>query len=1774
MADRTAVMADRVAPPKSTGGGGFVFENDVIAWLLATMLVRRPVFGEGLGTPTQLDFQTRPNGWFLDDVLVTTAIGAAEHRFALSIKSNAQFKAKSAPPDFVDAAWRQWLHIGSSVFDANRDFLGIVTAPLSAAAEMSVRGLLAKARDNTPTRFSECLAVPRWATANERNLFASFKCPAELDPKMANDDTVRLLQRLLLIRRDFGADHSESESIAIDLCRSGVCSKSRDDARVLWSILREISSEFRSRGGSLTREMLVERLQPRVSLADYPDHENDWETLDKHAESEVTLVHNSIANRFHLPRKAQVTKVIDSLKTNDQVALLGSSGVGKSAIARAVYEHRKKHHERTLWIDAPSLGRAADFGAFEASLQLQHRLVDLLHHESGQNPLIIIDGLDRLCSGHAFHSVAKLIGMVRSEPLAVSWRILVSCQSQEWNRVHEELHRAGTPYSRWSTIKIDAPQPVDLLQVQEDIPNLKRLFSQPRVEILFTNLKLLDLVVRHFEEGTEIDTSSWVDESSVALWFWNAWIKRGADQLERSQFAFHLAETQANLFDTSVTLDAVDTTLISAAHSLLTDQIVVQSPYDRLTFAHDLYGDWIRFRILLNHQGDIVKFLQDRYELPLWHRAIRLLGIHLLERKNGVDEWKSLISRVDCGGMAIVRDVLVESPAFAMNAKTLLNSIFPNLVEGDGDLLRCLLDRFLIFATIPDERMLDFARSIDIDVNAARMAYRRPHLPCWLDILNVLHDNREEALHVAAPEVAKLVEMWLEYAPPGFIRRREAADLAVMLGKLAYDSHDSNKGNIGRVASEDRERFYRCALLATPEQPDEVADLAKAAACRIPRPTREVSNIFHQSRSNSVIEFGILRGPWPDGPLDQIDESFESVVLDGWNIRHLCRERPSVAREVVLATLISAPCEHWDGCFFDKIELDLEPRLEWSVPLYTQGPFLQFLNENFEEGLDLILRLVEFATDRSFEHFAGEPRNSGLRTAGDSKDNPDAEEVANETVPHHLVLYDGNREYRFSGDASSYGWSAGVTHPQGYSPIPPPAVITSLMALEQYFYIRMDNGEDISEELTKTLSRCRSVAPLGVLSDVGKRKIDLFMGPLRPLLSAPEIYDWEINKTVQGRSHLMIGAFRNGRHFVELAQSFNELKHRKRELRPIACELMFKSEVMQSFFSKVRDWWKYRRDNGETLLETVNRLELLFDPTKYNICHDPTIGTILLNTALEKIQLERSSELLEAHNQMLAIRFPIQCRTILDERKFQTDIQLESLWQTWLRIHQCSEKHSSLSGGAKRFDDRYVNAVTGGIAVFLWHEEWLSHHEERFRLIKSVIEAIIDELPNRCEIASELDISTWTWDCFLAEAAAILWARNPDDEYWRSLVAMMALEQKYATRRLLFSRCAEYREALGRDFERLRRIAIDWAHIRVRVDVLRGWRQGVPQGNGQLQKRLLRLVDDWIKRAVSSFVDGTLEDIPDDWSQFFDAKRFVEIDTYRHKLRDSRLMDFHAVRCTHEWLPLPNDALSSKERAGIIQFWQIALDIVTARLRAKLLQQENVFPCEDDVWVLKNVAAAVVQMQSNENPERFWMMIVDLPSEAHDWTMTFLNELHRCALSSEQPTTIYAPLIRQIVRHALSEVNGKMRWPEHEEVWDALLGIDWRAGCAWSKKHTGYVASIWDIIYLWMTNVPQNDRRLTVFAKWLTTPAASKIRVRTLPWFSDCVRANDMRLTCRDKETKNSLAKLLSVLWEQDQTRLRSTTEMLPHFMGLLTWLSEQKIPLGLELQGRIGDLV
>ena len=1035
-------------------------------------------------------------------------------------------------------------------------------------------------------------------------------------------------------------------------------------------------------------------------------------------------------------------------------------------------------------------------------------------------------------------------------------------------------------------------------------------------------------------------------------------------------------------------------------------------------------------------------------------------------------------------------------------------------------------------------------------------------------MLAFLHEHRALVLPAAPCEVARVVEMWLAFAPKGSVRRDEAAELAILLGHHALSTRETYGG---REWKSERERFYACALAAAHERTDDVVAIALRASERqavAATPGAAAATPPPRRRRGMFGGTGVMRGPWPDGPRARVDEALQNVLLDGAAVMDLYRARPTAAREVVLANLIQEPVEEdWNDHWMDRRELGIVNRHKWLPSLYTQGPFLGCLRENFTEGLEVVARLVEFAAARERDDARREVSAWRARAIAEGQPEAQVDQLLDEALSRQVVLIDGDRTRAFSGDERVYGWSAGLGNP-------PDAVESALMALEQYFYQRLDDGKDVAGEIAAVLARCESVALLGVLCDIGKRQRTLFEGPLRSLLSAPELYAWEITKLVHGRTHLMIGAFDKGEWFIKLARQFHSLEHRKIDLRNVAISLMLQRPAMREYFDRVRTAWSAAPQVRGRIAELRQQLAISLEIKNYEVREDPEHGTVLVNVAALQVQEARADERRAMDDHMVVTTFPMRCRTILDERQHLDDTRLAKAWEQWGRIRTLAAAGTELPNGEQRLGDEYANAIAGGVAMFLWHAEWCDRDESRRPELVDALRAVLNEPPERHGLDSDDSISTWTYECFAAEAAAMLWAKDPRNAEWRRVVAEAALSQRYAAAKMLFARCAESRRMLGEDFGRLRRLALEWAYVRDRVDLLRRAPREALQLDDEVLNRVRQSLAEWVEERLSAFVSAALPGVPRDWAECDDASRFSDLDGVRRRWPGHPGLDFHVVRCSHEWLPLPDDAQDEREREEVIRFWRSALGVVVARPGTDLNRRDHQYPQDDERWVLERVGAAVLQLRGDELPELLWHPVLDLHREGHDWPEVLAHSLHRHALAAQQTPPAYAGLVRSMLHRALVDVDGRRRWSSHERVWDALVGIDSYSRDLWEHRHLVVVRELQDVFLLWMEKVPVDGRRLAGFASWLARPAGTPLRFAALAWLVGLVRVPE-RSELRDvEEAEDAIASLLNVVWAEQESGLRGDQGAFQAFRGLLGWLGDRQNRLGLELLGRLGSLV
>jgi hypothetical protein len=160
-----------------------------------------------------------------------------------------------------------------------------------------------------------------------------------------------------------------------------------------------------------------------------------------------------------------------------------------------------------------------------------------------------------------------------------------------------------------------------------------------------------------------------------------------------------------------------------------------------------------------------------------------------------------------------------------------------------------------------------------------------------------------------------------------------------------------------------------------------------------------------------------------------------------------------------------------------------------------------------------------------------------------------------------------------------------------------------------------------------------------------------------------------------------------------------------------------------------------------------------------------------------------------------------------------------------------------------------------------------------------------------------------------------------------------------------------------------------------------------------------------------------------------------------------------------------------------------------------------------------------------------------------------------------------------MVHRAFVDVNGRRRWSSYERVWDTLIGVDGWTRDVWEQRHEAVVVGLKDVFALWMERVPLDGRRTGGFATWLASPAATSLRLTALPWLVERVIVDRERELRDVKDAEDAIAMLLDVVWNEQETVLRSTEPAFQAFRRLLAWLGDRQNPLGLEMLGRMGQL-
>jgi hypothetical protein len=1761
-------MVKKKASVKQTSGDGFGYEDHVVARFLLDLLSGTNSLGSDFGKVLRIDRQARESGWLADDLAISFNTVGGNRIAGFSIKSYKQVTESGFSDDFVEIAWAQWFRGGTSrkLKDSN-DAIVLVTVDIASRVKSAWSNLLREilAAIPAPERITARLSVPKEGEGSqtsiiERNLFNSFHSPQKFNSygKINEVETVRLLEHIWLLGFDYESPTSQDRIKALSDCQQILRSSDAKQALELWERLTGIAKEIRS-GGSIDLAGLMAKLRGAFDLREYPDYQSDWDILKRYSKETMNDVHTEIPGLPPLDRNEERATIQDNLDKDNICFLVGESGSGKSALGKAI---ALANYKQVIWF-TPNVLADDTLVQFERQMGLRHPLVEILS-ASFHPCLIVFDGIEGY-SAPALRLAARITQEVCANTVLDHVHFLFTVQFEAAESIMRRLAGLGC----------DLP-PIDKAAIsrrpsESEIRNLIAKFSKLswaslRTEFrpLLTNLKILDWVVRASQSGKALD-STMLSLTTLIDWLWECWVEGdGSDNLARSQLLKHIATLEAETLSTTVAPSQLGHAEQHTLHTLIKSDLLRHRD-ERLSFSHDLLGDWARMKVLVEQEPITSIAYRDRAATPRWHKAARLYGQRLLEKTpNGYEVWHQSLTQLDDGSEAskILRDLFLESLFFANNAAELLERVWSVLASKNGELLARLLDRFLFTATIPDSSKLSLVEKPE---TATRLeyAFRRPFWPYWGPMLTFLHEHREEIVRLAPVMAAKVCGMWLEKMPikysdgSSFLWRQEAAELAIAIVReiQARDEEDSRLGH-GKDQT-----VYEALLYASPDLSEEVSvlcleiaqrrDLSPAIKARVEaahsKSAEETKREAHNSRT-TFPPLGSMRDPWPDGPRKRIIQDFRNACLDTGAFSALVRAKPEIALEVLLAVCIEEP--HHEN-LYSLSRPDDESIIEyWNggyPPFYFRGPFLLFLRNAPKHGLSFILRLVNFATRCSVE-----AKTKWLERQGSRGKRNDGITFIIEGQPR-----------RWLGDYRTFQWHNGWPHSAHI-------VTCALMALEKWLYEQIDQEIDVQPYLLRILTESESMAFAGLLLDVGKKNQRLFHGALKPLLSVWELYDLDLQIIAQKGSYEpgLLAWELQPENLIDLAREWYGLPHRTLLFQWLAITIMLSSKDLQPFFAELRGDWNKQLNKGQP-----NNLRLLierFNPDNYTLTSIENRLTKAEFRWPEEIERENETSLRHSQEQVQLISLPWQCRELLDKG---TPLPPQKISYLWEKLQALDNSSSTIPQESEYQILSTGDAICGGIAVFLaFHREWLISEPVRMAWCRRKLEEITRNPPEQTKLDSEVSTGTRQWDAFIAECGVILLNENPNDQLARYLVAKGVAAFHYETTALTMSRAFRCRDKLGDDFDRLQNLAIQWAALNGLKHVM----QHLSDSDKlDWEKRLNKLLRSFVDSSLSTERRGlqeinvtTLAEAEKiSFKELSDLKNQVRVKRKTHKgkrevLRSNRPgIDLSVIAHAFTWIEIKS-AASPAERLKWIALIKELLNLSLAFIPViedPAHQEIDGFPSDFDSWIYEQVAGAIPCMTSAETPDALWKPILDLGAPAHYWVERFLSLWFTRGVFAANVPESFLELWIKMIQYALSH----SFWnPEKNRTYDLsnvvceLLGFG--SGfriIGGNEQFTSIIGRMADVYataaqrWFIMPHVAVN------FARYAVQPANRDLLLPGIYWLANATRSYN-KDQWKETGLKGSLTEFLRTGWENQEQKILSDSELQKIFLSLLTSLS------------------
>ena len=618
---RSDRKTDNSTSTELTGGSGFTYEDSVVGFFLAALLLRQAAPGVA-GEVVRVAVQQRPAGQPLDDVVVDTSNADGERRISLQVKRSLTISAAAKNRNFrqIIADCRATRHHPDFRFD--RDAYGFVVQSVAVGRGRAFRRILELARASTNSVEFVQRFEGRGATSNEQR-----KLRNELRPLVADTDEGEWDFYRHFIMPDFAGLVPDGALMSVieSSLGSALAAGSSGSGAAFFSLLCRTARMGAGEGKIWTRPFLLQDVIPHYRLRGIPTFVGDLDTVRRLASTAMAEISDEVGG-YHVDRSATVDRAFALLKTHRLVNITGLPGCGKSAILRNCAERLSP--QPVLFLRSDLLD-CSDWQAYAVARGLENRNPLELLAEIGAvgSAILFIDGIDRIPPPRQA-IVKDLMRVIIEEPALQRWRVVVSSRNQgmEPFRAWVPAELAGS--SGIGEVSVDEFDDDEARVLAAQAPSLRPLLFGPEgVRSIARRPFFAAVLARRGSEALEPNHAR--SETQLFRYWWEGggYDARGEALPMRQSALLDIARVGGRSLGKLVHAMLLKPETQQRLPELVDDGIVRMSEeHVTCSFAHDIFFEWAYFQLLIRLGSDWPDLLIEAGQPPLLGRVIGLLA--------------------------------------------------------------------------------------------------------------------------------------------------------------------------------------------------------------------------------------------------------------------------------------------------------------------------------------------------------------------------------------------------------------------------------------------------------------------------------------------------------------------------------------------------------------------------------------------------------------------------------------------------------------------------------------------------------------------------------------------------------------------------------------------------------------------------------------------------------------------------------------------------------------------------------------------------------------------------------------------------------------------------------------------------------------------------------------------------------------------------------------------------------------------------------------------